>query len=116
MSEISRHEGAGPREQLPIMGVRQGMFGVHGSGDTTGFGGLTRHVRVEGITEQPFGSWFDEVYEVLREVLTEQGLDPVAELQRGAGHMVALHAKDVRRAISELRTRDDLMRIIDEFF
>ena len=26
------------------------------------------------------------------------------------------HAKDVRRAISELRTRDDLMRIIDEFF
>ena len=29
--------------------------------------------------------------------LAEQGLDPVAELQRGAGHMVALHAKDVRR-------------------
>lgn len=26
------------------------------------------------------------------------------------------HTKDVRRAISELRTRDDLMRIIDEFF
>jgi len=29
--------------------------------------------------------------------LAEQGLDPVAELRRGAGHMLAIHAKDVRR-------------------
>ena len=108
MSEISRHEGAGPREQLPIMGVRQGMFGVHGSGDTTGFGGLTRHVRVEGITEQPFGSWFDEVYEVLCEVLTEQGLDPddvielpVVHLGEFTLHIAAPHIEAVCRALRE---------------
>ncbi len=29
--------------------------------------------------------------------LAEQGLDPIRELRRGDGHMLALHAKDVRR-------------------
>ena len=29
--------------------------------------------------------------------IAEQGLDPAVELQAGTGHMVAMHAKDVRR-------------------
>ena len=31
-----------------VVGVRHGMFGVHGSGDTSGYGGLVRPVAMPG--------------------------------------------------------------------
>ena len=40
---------------------RQGMFGVRGTGDTSGFGGLQRRVPVLGPTAKPYGGYFDEV-------------------------------------------------------
>ncbi len=39
---------------------RHGMFGVHGSGDTSGFGGLQRRVPVDPPAQRPYGSWFDD--------------------------------------------------------
>lgn len=72
---------AGARH-LEVIGQRSGMFGAHGSGDTTGYGGLERIVQMPGQTTSPFGSWFDEVDEVLREVLTEAGLDPAAVIEK----------------------------------
>ncbi|MDQ1689744.1 MAG: NADH-quinone oxidoreductase subunit [Frankiaceae bacterium] len=44
---------------------RHGMFGVAGSGDTSGFGGLTRQAPVLGGTARPYGGWFDEVTDSL---------------------------------------------------
>jgi NADH-quinone oxidoreductase subunit C len=45
----------------------KGMFGVQGTGDVSGFGGLTRpHPAVTG-TPRPFGDYFDEVYDSLEE-------------------------------------------------
>lgn len=38
-----------------------GMFGVHGSGDTSGYGGLARTSRRAGFAQPPFGGWYDEV-------------------------------------------------------
>ncbi|MCW2831368.1 MAG: NADH-quinone oxidoreductase subunit [Aeromicrobium sp.] len=51
---------AGTRE-LEIVEVREGAFGAHGTGDTSGFGGLTRPVIMPGATQRPYGGWFDEV-------------------------------------------------------
>ncbi len=34
--------------ELEIVEVREGAFGAHGSGDTSGFGGLTRPVMMPG--------------------------------------------------------------------
>ncbi len=62
--------------RLDVIAHRSGMFGRVGYGDTTGFGGLQRAVVMPGTTVPPFGSWFDEVYEILREVLAEKGLNP----------------------------------------
>jgi NADH-quinone oxidoreductase subunit C len=39
----------------------RGMFGVHGSGDTSGFGGLTVPAPAELSSPKPYGGWFDEV-------------------------------------------------------
>jgi NADH-quinone oxidoreductase subunit C len=40
---------------------RQGMFGVTGSGDTSGFGGLQLPAYSPPPAERPYGGWFDEV-------------------------------------------------------
>jgi NADH-quinone oxidoreductase subunit C len=44
---------------------RRGMFGVAGSGDTTGFGGLVREPWVPPAAERPYGSYFDELVDNL---------------------------------------------------
>lgn len=63
---------AGDPKQLDIVEVRHGMFGAHGTGDTSGYGGLNRAVAMPGASERPYGGWFDEVVDVLIEVLDEQ--------------------------------------------
>lgn len=62
------------RAPLDIVGVRSGMFGTTGSGDTSGFGGLIRTIAMPGPSERPYGSYFDEIVDVLAEVLEEDGI------------------------------------------
>ncbi|MEI6039351.1 MAG: NADH-quinone oxidoreductase subunit C [Actinomycetes bacterium] len=38
-----------------------GMFGVQGTGDTSGFGGLAKTGASTGSSERPYGSYFDEL-------------------------------------------------------
>ena len=46
---------------------QKGMFGIQGTGDVSGFGGLVRpHPSVEG-SPKPYGSYFDEVTDALEE-------------------------------------------------
>lgn len=51
--------------ELEVIEVREGSFGVHGTGDTSGFGGLRRPVVMPGASTAPYGGWFDEVAERL---------------------------------------------------
>jgi NADH-quinone oxidoreductase subunit C len=44
---------------------RRGMFGVQGSGDTSGFGGLVREPWVPPAAQRPYGKYFDEVVDDL---------------------------------------------------
>ncbi|MHB8340372.1 MAG: NADH-quinone oxidoreductase subunit C [Mycobacteriales bacterium] len=46
-------------------GARHGMFGVSGSGDTSGFGGLVRRPVALTTAEKPYGAWFDEATDAL---------------------------------------------------
>ena len=45
----------------------KGMFGIHGTGDVSGFGGLVRRRPDLAGTPRPFGGYFDEVYDALEE-------------------------------------------------
>lgn len=49
---------------------QRGMFGVVGSGDTSGFGGLVRPIILAGETPRPYGGYFDEVADALEAALT----------------------------------------------
>ncbi|WP_084541518.1 NADH-quinone oxidoreductase subunit C [Nocardioides alkalitolerans] len=52
-------------EHTDQRGVRTGMFGVRGSGDTSGYGGLRRTVTFPGAAQRPYGGWFDAVVDTL---------------------------------------------------
>lgn len=68
--------------ELEVIDVREGAFGVHGTGDTSGFGGLTRPVNMPGAATQPFGGWYDEVHDRLVE-LSESGALEKVVIDRG---------------------------------
>jgi NADH-quinone oxidoreductase subunit C len=59
-----------------VIGVRRGMFGARGSGDTSGYGRLIRPVALPGGTPRPYGGHFDAVVDELTDVL---GADAFAE-------------------------------------
>ena len=62
-----------------VVGTRTGMFGVDGSGDTSGFSGLVRPVAMARDATRPYGGYFDDVVDLLVEVLGEQDL-PASEV------------------------------------
>ncbi|MGX1756991.1 NADH-quinone oxidoreductase subunit C [Streptomyces lydicus] len=64
--------------------TRRGMFGADNGGDTSGYGGLVRTVRLPGASTRPYGGprgedgygEFDEIADELEGALDEQGLVP----------------------------------------
>jgi NADH-quinone oxidoreductase subunit C len=50
---------------VPQVGVRTGMFGASGTGDTSGYGGLVQPIVYPGAAQRPFGGWYDEVADAL---------------------------------------------------
>jgi NADH-quinone oxidoreductase subunit C len=62
-------------EQRPpaeeVIGVRRGMFGVSGTGDTSGYGRLIRTLILPGSTPPPYGGYFDEVVTALARALSD---------------------------------------------
>lgn len=53
---------------------RRGMFGVHGSGDTSGYGRLVVPVLTQGSSVRPFGGYFDSVADDLEDSLRSAGV------------------------------------------
>ncbi|GAA5050166.1 NADH-quinone oxidoreductase subunit C [Nocardia callitridis] len=83
---------AGPEATLPpeeaaaadneVIGVRRGMFGVTGSGDTSGYGRLVRPVTLPGSSPAPYGGYFDETVDTLRTALAAEDLAWETALER----------------------------------
>lgn len=71
-----------PTPPVPTTGVeRHGMFGAHGSGDTSGFGLLVTEPYTPAPAERPYGGWFDEVADALLAAMHERSIPPLALLQ-----------------------------------
>lgn len=69
--------------ELEIVDVREGMFGVAGTGDTSGFGGLTRPVIMPGAAQKPYGGWYDEVSDRLATLLADDQAIEKVVIDRG---------------------------------
>jgi NADH-quinone oxidoreductase subunit C len=76
-------ERTGAAEGKPVVAgrPREGMFGVRGTGDTSGYGGLRLPAYVPPASERPYGGWFDEVADNLFLSLREKGV-PSEAVQR----------------------------------
>jgi NADH-quinone oxidoreductase subunit C len=73
MSGPDAGKGPPPEGSGEEIGVRRGMFGVQGSGDTSGYGRLVRPVALPGGTPRPYGGYFDAVADGLEVALTNAG-------------------------------------------
>ena len=60
-------------------GTRHGMFGVSGTGDTSGYGGLVKQTVFPGASRRPYGGWYDEVADALEARLRSTGLTSAVE-------------------------------------
>jgi NADH-quinone oxidoreductase subunit C len=94
-AEIQKSTVAEGPNDSPYGVERRGMFGVSGSGDTSGFGGLVREPWVPPAAEPPYGGYFDEVVENLVAV-QPQGITKVV-VDRGelTLHIAREHFIDV---------------------
>ena len=59
---------------IDIIDVQHGAFGIQGSGDTSGFGGLIDPRVLPAASVPPYGGWFDELSEELELSLTSRGI------------------------------------------
>ena len=62
-------------ERLEAPVVRQGMFGVHGSPDTSGYGRLRVRKTPDLSTRRPYGGYFDAVADALGTALQAGGTE-----------------------------------------
>jgi NADH-quinone oxidoreductase subunit C len=77
-AEQAEHEARGG---LVAGRARQGMFGIRGTGDTSGFGGLRLPAYVPSPAQRPYGGWFDEMTDELLAAMDERGV-PAEAIQQ----------------------------------
>ena len=94
-------------EEVRAVGVRTGMFGVRGSGDTSGYGGLVQPVIFPGAARRPFEGWHEEVAAALDEALSGGGLETALEsvvIHRGE---ITFHVRREDLPVVAQTLRDD---------
>ena len=98
------------RQELHVVDVRSGAFNVRGSGDTSGFAGLTRQVAMPGATSRPFGGWFDQAADALFERLNSAGVDAVEYTVIDRGEMTMVVRREHLLTVARILRDDDLLR------
>jgi NADH-quinone oxidoreductase subunit C len=84
---------------------QKGMFGITGSGDVSGFGGLVRREHDTTSSPKPYGSYFDEVTDALEEAYPGFA-DAIEKVVVDRGELT-LHLKAERIAEVAQILRDD---------
>jgi NADH-quinone oxidoreductase subunit C len=93
-----------------VQGVeRHGMFGVAGSGDTSGFGGLIREPWVPPPAERPYGGYFDEVVDALHDACPQAG-DALSKVVVDRGELTLHVAREHLIAVATALRNDPALR------
>jgi NADH-quinone oxidoreductase subunit C len=94
--------------QIPPSPMK-GMFGVSGTGDVSGFGGLARRRPSTAGAARPFGGYFDEVHDSLEEAYPGFA-DAIEKVIVDRGELT-LHIKPERIAeVCQIMRDDDSLR------
>jgi len=89
------------------IGQRRGMFGVKGSGDTSGYGRLIRDVALPGSSPRPYGGYFDDVVDTLATVLGEDVFTAAVERVVVFRDELTLHVRREHLVVVAQALRDD---------
>ena len=94
-----------------LIGRREGMFGVRGTGDTSGYGGLTRPVSMPGPSRPPYGGWMDDVANALAEATRSAGIEAgVEKVVVHRGEITFFIRREDLAATAKLLRDDDQLR------
>jgi NADH-quinone oxidoreductase subunit C len=101
-------KGPGSAEAVVTGRERRGMFGVHGSGDTSGYGGVRLPAYNPAPAERPYGGWFDEFADEFYAALSDHKIPAEAILQTTVdrGEITFYVAREQLPAIAKV-LRDD---------
>jgi len=69
LAEPETHPDEVTKPDLEAPVYRHGMFGISGTGDTSGFGGLQRRVPVVPSAAKPYGGWYDDADAALAKIV-----------------------------------------------
>jgi len=97
------------RERLSEQVVRTGMFGVEGTPDTSGYGGLKVRQQPPVFSSRPYGSYFDDIADALGSSLEQSGSsfgDAVERVVVDRGELTFHIRRDHLVAVAR-RLRDD---------
>ena len=89
------------------IGQRRGMFGVKGSGDTSGYGRLVSDVALPGSSPRPYGGYFDDVVDALATVLGEDVFTAAVERVVVFRDELTLHVRREHLVVVAQALRDD---------
>ncbi|SDH66911.1 NADH dehydrogenase subunit C [Actinokineospora alba] len=81
LARPAEHQEPVPAEPVVLGRTRKGMFNVAGTGDTTGFGGLSLPGYAPAPAERPYGGWFDELTDDLRAAMARREI-PAEAIQQ----------------------------------
>ncbi|MEU7784038.1 NADH-quinone oxidoreductase subunit C [Amycolatopsis sp. NPDC049159] len=100
--------GTRPAEPVVTGRERQGMFGVHGTGDTSGYGGVRLPAYNPAPAERPYGGWFDQFADEFYAALSDNKIPAEAILQTTVdrGEITFYVAREQLPAIAKV-LRDD---------
>ncbi len=99
-ADVASTAEGGTRLAAPASRARAGMFGVSGSGDTSGFGGLRLPGYAPAPAERPLGGWFDGFADEFAEALTER------DIPRGAVQQITIDRGEITFYVQRERVLD----------
>ena len=88
----------------------KGMWGVKGSGDTSGFTGLEKVETFAHPATAPYGGWFDQVVDALTEDLEKEGINNAIEkvVVENGQLVIFVNRKYLRNVMQHMRDDQDL--------
>jgi NADH-quinone oxidoreductase subunit C len=88
---------------------QRGMFGVEGTGDTTGYGGLVREPWEAPAAQRPYGGYFDEVVDALMNAYPDFDL-AISKVVVDRGELTLYVERDHVRELAKVLRDDPALR------
>lgn len=106
---VKQADGTDEVVTFEVRATRQGSFGVHGSPDVSGYGGLNAPVIWPGAATAPYGGWFDAAAEALQTSLGDGYQQAVTQVLVDRDELTfRVRREELRNFVQMLRDHPDL--------